>query len=202
MLDPNSNDDHPPSDIRAGQAFILDVYEALRRSPTWNETLLVIVYDEHGGFYDHQSPPRVDDDSGYETLGVRVPALLVGPRVTRSVCHEVLEHTSLIKTILTRFSADPAAAIERMPPRVAAAPDLGMVLQADPRTDIPQPDDARKAIEAWRVAARGRRQGDPRGAVSAEPDGAGRPYVMHDFQDEFARFVLAVRHAGLPPGQP
>ena len=65
----------PPSDIRSGQAFILDVYEALRRSPTWNETMLVVVYDEHGGFFDHQEPPAVSDDSGYATLGVPRPML-------------------------------------------------------------------------------------------------------------------------------
>src|ERR671922_50580 len=93
VLDPNSNDDHPPSDIRAGQAFVLELYEALRRSPNWNDTVLVIVYDEHGGFYDHQSPPTVSDDTDYATLGVRVPALVVGPRVKQEVSHQVFQHT-------------------------------------------------------------------------------------------------------------
>ena len=172
VLDPNSNDDHPPTDIRAGQAFILDLYDALRRSPTWNDTLLVIVYDEHGGFYDHVTPPAVEDDSGYKTLGVRVPALIVGPRVNHAVCHQIFDHTTLIKTILTRFAKEPEQAIAQMPARVANAPHLGSVLAPEPRTDIPA------------------------------PDGAGRPLLTHDFQDEFVKFALAMRHAGLPSGQP
>jgi phospholipase C len=202
VLDPNSNDDHPPSDIRAGQAFMLDVYEALRRSPTWNETLLIVAYDEHGGFYDHQPPPAIDDDSGYETLGIRVPALLAGPRVKQLVCHERFEHASIIRTILERFAAHPGRAIAAMPPRVAAAASLAPVLQEEPRTDLADPDEARVAIDAWRITARARRQADRAGAASPEPDGAGRPFVMHDFQDEFARFALAMRQAGLPSGQP
>jgi phospholipase C len=98
VLDPNSNDDHPPSDVKAGQALVLELYEALAKSPNWEDTVLVIVYDEHGGFYDHVPPPAVDDGSGHATLGVRVPALVVGPRVRRFVCHETFEHTSLIAT--------------------------------------------------------------------------------------------------------
>jgi phospholipase C len=202
VLDPNSNDDHPPSDIRAGQAFILEIVEALMRSHTWNETLLVVVYDEHGGFYDHQPPPAIHDDTGYATLGVRVPALLVGPRVRRFVCHDVFEHTSLIKTILTRFAAHPQRAIAQMPARVGNARDLGEALQDDPRTDIPEPTAPRAAIDRWRTRARAVRQADPAGAPSPSPDGAGRPFVLHDFQDEFLRFALAMRKAGLPPGQP
>ena len=59
VLETNSNDDHPPSDIRAGQAFVFDVYDALLRSRDWADTLLVVTYDEHGGFYDHFPPPRL-----------------------------------------------------------------------------------------------------------------------------------------------
>jgi phospholipase C len=202
VLDPNSNDDHPPTDIRAGQAFVLELYEALRRSPAWEDTLLVIVYDEHGGFYDHVPPPAVDDDSGYATLGVRVPALIIGPRVEQHVCHDVFDHTTLIKTILTRFAEDPDQAIAQMPPRVAKARHLGVILADQPRTDIPAPDDARTAIEAWRSDARASRQAAATGEASPAPDGAGRDLQLHDFQDEFARFALAVRHAGLPSGQP
>ena len=58
VLDPNSNDDHPPSDVKAGQALVLELYEALANSPNWEDTVLVIVYDEHGGFYDHVSRRR------------------------------------------------------------------------------------------------------------------------------------------------
>jgi phospholipase C len=201
ILDPNSNDDHPPTDIRAGQAFILQIYEALTRSPSWEDTLLVIVYDEHGGFYDHVSPPAVDDGSGYSTLGVRVPAIVVGPRVRRTVCHETLDHTVLIKTILTRFADNPQQAIQRMGSRVQSAQHLGILLESEPRKEIGAPDDARSAIEKWRTMARERRQAKPNGTRSPAPDGAGQPLVLHDFQEQFARFALPMRRI-LPPGQP
>jgi phospholipase C len=207
VLDPNSNDDHPPSDIRAGQAFVLEVYEALRRSPVWDDTVLVITYDEHGGFYDHQSPPLIGDPV-YKTLGVRVPALVVGPRVKNTVSHEIFQHTSLIKTILLRFADDPAKAIANMPARVAASQHLGGLLEDTPRTDLPAPDAARTALDAWRSAATERRRADPAAAaagvaaLSPAPDGAGQELVMHDFQAEFVKFALAMREAGLPHGQP
>ena len=203
VLDPASTDDHPPSDIRAGQAFVLEVYEALRRGPAWEDTLLVVVYDEHGGFFDHEPPPDVaaDDDTGYATLGVRVPALLVGPRVRQGVCHDVFDHTSLIKTILTRFAADPDRALAAMPARVRGARDLGSALLSAPRSDVAPSDGARAAIDAWRSRAAGARRGGAGGAAAAA-DGAGRATVMHDFQEEWVRFALAMRHAGLPAGHP
>ena len=202
ILDPNSNDDHPPSDIRAGQAFVLEIYEALSRGPAWDDTLLVVVYDEHGGFYDHVSPPAVHDDSGYETLGVRVPALIVGPRVKQFVCHQTFDHTSLIKTILTRFAKHPDAAIAQMPRRVQNAAHLGVVLADAPRTDVPGTHAVRAAIDAWRADARELRRGAPDGALSEAPDGAGQPSRLHEFQEEFVQFALAMREHGLPNGQP
>jgi phospholipase C len=100
------NDDHPPADVRDGQDLVLAIYDALAGSPHWDTSLLVVVYDEHGGFYDHVPPPRaVDDDpvtfGGY---GVRVPAMIVSPWVEpQSVTDTLFDHTSIIKTILLRF---------------------------------------------------------------------------------------------------
>jgi phospholipase C len=201
VLDPNSNDDHPPSDVLAGQALVLELYEALAKNPNWEETLLVIVYDEHGGFYDHVAPPAVDDDSGYSTLGVRVPALVIGPRVRQFVCHETFEHTALIASILRRFAADPEAAIAAMPPRVRHAPHLGSVLQAEPRRDIGDHTDLRKQVTDWRIKARQRRRAAA-GKHSPVFDGAGRRPEPHQFQEEFLQFAVAMREKGLPPGQP
>jgi phospholipase C len=204
VLDPNSNDDHPPSDIRAGQELILELYEALRNSPEWEETLLVIVYDEHGGFFDHVPPPplSVEDGSGYSTYGVRVPALAVGPRVAKGICHDLFDHTSLLQTILRRFAQRPDEAIARMPARVAHARHLGYVLEETPRGDIPEADAAHAATAGWRETARASRRGRRSEGSSAAPDGAGRPFWLHDFQEEFLKFALAVRHAGLEPGRP
>ena len=84
---------------------MLKVYSALVKSPNWKKTMLVITYDEHGGFYDHVLPPAAADDKpAFRTYGVRVPALVVSPFTPRaSVSNVVYDHTSIIKTILLRF---------------------------------------------------------------------------------------------------
>jgi phospholipase C len=211
VLDPNSNDDHPPSDVRAGQALVLETYQALVRSPTWKDTVLVIVYDEHGGFYDHVQPPPVPsgDPGKYLTLGVRVPALVVGPRVQGGVCKHVFEHTTLINTILRRFAADPEEAIGRMPLRVRRAAHLGMLLEAEPRPEVCAADrleadiaEVRKQLDEWRQQARERRRAND-GEPSDEPDGgAGQKQELLDWQEQFLGFALTMRDQGLPPGQP
>jgi hypothetical protein len=105
------------------------VYEALRRSPQWKHSLLLVTYDEHGGLYDHVKPPR--------PLGPRVPALLVSPWVPRGRPYKTeLEHTSIIKTVLRRFADD--RAIEVMGPRVYYASDIwDAITETDPRPGPP-----------------------------------------------------------------
>ena len=91
-----SNDQHPDHDVALGEALIKDVYESLRASPQWNETLFIVTYDEHGGFYDHVVPPNAPapeqatgapsyPDPGYNftQLGVRIPTVLVSPWIER-----------------------------------------------------------------------------------------------------------------------
>jgi phospholipase C len=91
-----SNDQHPNHDMNAGEQYIKDIYEALRASPQWEETLFIITYDEHGGFYDHVIPPSVgipepgDDEPSYpvvgfkfDRLGLRVPTLLISPWIAK-----------------------------------------------------------------------------------------------------------------------
>ena len=204
VLDPNSNDDHPPTAVIAGQALVLEVYEALYKSAAWDDTLLVVVYDEHGGFYDHVQPPPVSDDPGFRTLGVRVPALVIGPRVRQHVCHTLFDHTTLIKTILTRFVPEGgrrAHALASMPPRVRAAPHLGEVLDDQPRTDLPDPESMRPRIDKVLVQMRDARRATEQEASDA-PDGVGRLQEFHDFQQEFLQFAHEMREQGLPPGQP
>jgi phospholipase C len=211
VLDPNSNDDHPPSDVRAGQALVLETYEALVNSPNWENTVLVVVYDEHGGFYDHKSPPpvRPGDPSRYGTLGPRVPALIVGPRVKNGVCHQTFEHTSLIATILRRFAADPDGAIAKMPWRVRRAPHLGALLESEPRTEALDRDRlnreiaaARDQLDNWRREARQRRRAKD-GERSREYDGgAGQKQELLGWQEEFIGAALTMRGEGLPPGHP
>jgi hypothetical protein len=125
----------------------------------------------------------------------------VGPRVTRGVCHETFDHTALIKTILTRFAANPEQAIARMGTRVQNAPHLGNVLEDAPRDDIAPHTEVRAALDRWRTAAAASRYASPGATASPAPDGAGRPLRLHDFQEEFARFALPMREV-LPPSQP
>lgn len=108
---PGQNDQHPPSDIMKGELLIAKVYNALRlNEPLWNQLLLVVVYDEHGGFYDHVTPPAtVAPDTNtkefvFNQLGIRVPAILVSPYVDAGVDHTVFDHTSLLKYLVEKWS--------------------------------------------------------------------------------------------------
>jgi hypothetical protein len=86
---PGSNCDEPPSDVADGQALVQEIVEAVVAGPAWNKTLLLIVYDECGGFYDHVPPPaatRVSNDLTIQTVGLRVPALAV---IFQEVVHSV-----------------------------------------------------------------------------------------------------------------
>ena len=88
---------------------MLAVYHALATGPQWERTLLIVFYDEHGGFFDHVAPPEAPDDdpNTFGRYGVRIPALIVSPWVEpRSVSHTLFDHTSIIKTILLRFCPD------------------------------------------------------------------------------------------------
>jgi phospholipase C len=109
-----ANDQHPPHDLLEGEKLIAEVYDTLRANDTlWRQSLLVVPYDEHGGFYDHVAPPRAlpPDASrarpsgfAFDRLGVRVPAILVSPWVAAGrVDHTVYDHTSVPATIKKMF---------------------------------------------------------------------------------------------------
>jgi phospholipase C len=106
------NSQHPLDDVTRGERLIKDVYEAIRSSPHWPTSLLVVLYDEHGGFYDHVPPPRgvspgdrfapdVNRHSfQFDQLGVRVPAVVVSPFTARGlVDHTTYDHASLLATV-------------------------------------------------------------------------------------------------------
>jgi phospholipase C len=136
-ISPPSNDDHPPSDVTLGQQLVLKVYDAIASGPQWSKTMLVITYDEHGGFFDHVPPPLNPPDDHpkvFNRYGVRVPAIVVSPLVgRRSFSHQVFDHTSIIKTILLRF-ARTGSTIPDMGKRVSNAQHLGVLLtELEPR---------------------------------------------------------------------
>lgn len=110
-----AQDDHPFADVRDGQAFLNQVYKAVSTSPNWEKTLLIINYDEWGGFFDHVKPPvglvsdaekAVGNLDG--RLGFRVPCLLIGPRAKRGhITHFDFEPNSILDLIRWRFGLDP-----------------------------------------------------------------------------------------------
>ena len=136
---------HPMDDVYGGEGLIKAVYEAIRNSPLWASSLLVITYDEHGGFYDHLPPPAApppNDGSGFtynkshfpfDLYGVRVPAIVVSPLIAaKSVDHTVYDHSSIIATVERLYGLSP------MTGRDSKANDLRRLLTtAVPRTDCP-----------------------------------------------------------------
>jgi phospholipase C len=132
---PPGYDDGAPADIARGQHFMGTIVNALMQGPLWNKTLLVVTYDEHGGFYDHVPPPSAVPVSAIDHYGVRVPAIIVSPWVDRgTVSNVVFDHTSIAKTIARRFmSAHPPD----LGARVRDASDLSQMLRQSPWQDRP-----------------------------------------------------------------
>ena len=103
-----SSDDHAPTAVKAGQEFLMKVYRAFMLNPDlWAKTVMIITYDEHGGFFDHVPPIDLVTQAPvgvaypkFETSGVRVPAMVVSPLVKPgTVFHGNLDHTSILKFI-------------------------------------------------------------------------------------------------------
>jgi phospholipase C len=149
------NSQHPNYDVALGEQRIHDVYRALRDGPGWNETLLVVTYDEHGGNYDHVAPPygavAPDDSIGefgfkFDRFGVRIPALLVSPLIEKGSVfrpkHGVVDHTSILKTLAERWR------LKHLTKRDAAAASLADVLTLM----APRSDDVLKGVEVPKSA--------------------------------------------------
>ncbi|KAL6010099.1 Phosphatidylglycerol/phosphatidylinositol transfer protein [Asimina triloba] len=147
-----ANDDHPSHDVYQGR-----LYETLRASPQWNQTLLVITYDEHGGFYDHvptpsRNVPSPDDIVGpepflfkFDRLGVRVPTILVSPWIEKgTVVHgpngspspsSEYEHSSIPATVKKLFNLSSPFLTKR---DAWAGTFEGVLTRTEPRTDCPE----------------------------------------------------------------
>jgi phospholipase C len=136
------NDDHPPHDVMKAQKLMADVYNALRANDgLWASTLLVVVYDEHGGFFDHvESPNAVPPSSpqpnweySFNRLGIRVPALLISPWVKQGFDHTTFDHTSLLKYLAEKWS------LGSLGDRTAQANSIGTLTKKEPRAVSPNP---------------------------------------------------------------
>jgi phospholipase C len=136
------NDQHPPSDIMKGELLIAKVYNALRANDAlWKKTLMVLLYDEHGGFYDHVVPEKTvapdqnTSEFNFEQLGLRVPAILISAWIAPQVIHTVFDHTSLLKYVTDKWGLGPLGN------RTPQANSFGAILtkRNSARTDCPAP---------------------------------------------------------------
>jgi len=148
------NDEHPPHNIMFGEQLIANVYNAVRNSPCWKKTLLIITCDEHGGCFDHAPPPNaIPPDShnqegfDFDRYGVRVPAVLVSPYIPagsiiraapQGVPHDgppyPFDHTSILATLSSLFNLAPLTARVRAAPNLLSALSLPLPINDGPKS--------------------------------------------------------------------
>jgi phospholipase C len=148
----NGNSMHPLNDIRKGDQLVKTVYETLRNSNYWQDTMLIITFDEHGGFCDHVPPPAAvptGDDASYanpknnfkfDLYGIRVPAIVVSAYTKKGTIigtdpedpSTIFDHTSILATVEARFNLPPLTGRDK----VANTLDVALNLDV-PRTDAP-----------------------------------------------------------------
>jgi len=139
-----SGDDHPVADIRNGEAFLALVYTAITLSPAWSRTVLVITYDEGGGFFEHVRPPErplpaADVAAGATDglLGFRVPCLLIAPSAPEDVSSLVFDHTSVLRLIEWRWQLRPLTIRDETATNLAEALDFTIPRRTAPQFDVP-----------------------------------------------------------------
>jgi phospholipase C len=116
------NDQHPPADVMNGEGLVARVYNAIRGNDAlWKTTLLIFVYDEHGGFFDHVPPPAAvppDDKTAeysFDQYGIRVPAILISPWLPAGKVSTAFDHTSILKYAIDKWG------LQGLTARVASA---------------------------------------------------------------------------------
>jgi phospholipase C len=151
------NSQHPVGSMAAGESFIKYVYETIRKSPIWQKSLLLITWDEHGGFFDHKLPPSAEPpgdgdqnrhralhpkEFAFDKLGVRVPALLISPWSPHGQLGSKLfpspgssdgiafDHASIVRSVLETFGIDLP-----LTQRDATSPSWEGALLDQPRAD-------------------------------------------------------------------
>jgi phospholipase C len=149
-----ASDQHPDHNVQAGELFVASVYNAIKQNADlWASTALLIVYDEHGGIYDHVPPPSCTPDQftasandtgtgmpfAFDRLGVRVPAILVSPWIpSGTVVNTVFDHASIPATVTEYFIGD----FSPRSPRETSAnlfidPSQNLLSLGEIRTDCP-----------------------------------------------------------------
>jgi phospholipase C len=165
---------HPMDDVYGGEHLLAAVYAAIRNSPYWDTSLLLITYDEHGGLYDKvapvaATPPGDNPPSGYnvngfkfDLYGVRVPAIVVSPLIPAgTVDHTLYDHSSVLKTLEDLFELNPLTNRD-----AAANSVLNLLSLKTPRTDCPT---SLNGAAPLLMAARPRITAEERALLDAQP---------------------------------
>jgi phospholipase C len=157
-----SGDDHPHSDIRNGEYFLNTIYAAVTSSPNWGNTVLVINFDEWGGFFEHVPPtvaPIPPGDAGLGSdgrRGFRVPALVISPWSPRgNVAHGLYDHTSVLKMIEWRWSLRPLTVRDGSANNLAEVLDFNHANLNAPAFDVPAGPFGGLCLTTPAAAARG-----------------------------------------------
>jgi phospholipase C len=140
----SSSDDHPHGDIRAGEWWLSQTYRAVTTGRDWKHTVLVINFDEWGGFFDHVPPSEAPDvDPALALRGFRVPCVIVSPfSAPGAIDHGVYDHTSVLKMIEWRWGLPPLSARDAAANNLAEALDFSRVRHDVPDYTVPFFDSA------------------------------------------------------------
>ena len=192
------NSQHPMDGVTPGEALIKATYEAIRNSQHWNSSLLIVTWDEHGGFFDHATPPAAIPPGDTAPLskynqygftfaqyGVRVPAIIVSPYIRKNVIdHRLYDHSSIPATIEAAFDLPALTARDK-----AANSAMPLLNLANPRTDPPA---ALPATAAPGTEARGQNAPAPDSTVNS----GNLPAFVHvAMRGDLAVSPAAQRHA-------
>jgi phospholipase C len=148
----NSTSQHPLTDIMLGEGLMKETYEAIRNSPHWNSSVLIVTWDEHGGFYDHAIPPVAvapgdttpqdkHNQNGFtfQQYGPRVPAVVISPLVPKNVIdHRLYDHASIPATAEALFGINPLTQRDANANRLDALLSLSAPRPNTPNT-LPSP---------------------------------------------------------------
>jgi len=162
----NSTSQHPLTDITLGESLIKETYEAIRNSSYWNDSLLIITWDEHGGFYDHAVPPSAlapgDTSPGskynrygftFRQYGPRVSAIIVSPLIPKNVIdHRLYDHASIPATIEAVFGLNALTQRDAKANRVDKLLSLSAP-RPDAPTTLPPPATAAAAPAVMKMSA-------------------------------------------------
>ena len=194
------NSQHPSGrgSVAAGERLIKAVYEVIRNSPVWEKSLLIITWDEHGGFYDHVVPPSAqgtgergrENGFTFEQLGPRVPAVVVSPLISRNLIdHRVYDHTAIPATLRRVFG------LRSLEGRNGISGGVGYLAGPVARTDAPTrlPGAAMAALAALAPKTAPPR---PAARVSEDPEGMA-PSTLNSALAQHLEVTPAEQHAAI-----